>query len=97
MKKRSKEYLAEVRNDAQVLLSQRELAMPTEEETYRQGVLNKLNILNDKVDSLDVKVSYTNGKVRWTEKMIYLSMGGLSVLSIVVFPLLFSLIQAGKL
>ena len=38
----------------------------------------------------------TNGRVRWAEKMIWLAMGGLGVLSIIVIPLLLALIKAGK-
>jgi hypothetical protein len=38
--------------------------MPTEEQTYRVGVLEKLDDLSHKIDALDVKVTYTNGKVK---------------------------------
>lgn len=37
---------------------------PTEEQTYRQGMLDKLDNINSKIDTIDEKVSYTNGKVR---------------------------------
>ena len=96
MKKKSRQYEADVRNDAQVLLSRRELEnAPSEEQTYREGVLDKLDTLNNKVDDLNTKVAFTNGKVRWQEKMIYLAIGGLGVISILVLPLIFSLIQGG--
>lgn len=39
----------------------------------------------------------TNGTVQWLTKIVYLAIGGLGVLSIIVFPLLFALIQAGRL
>lgn len=46
---------------------------------------------------IETQTTKTNGTVKWTVKMIYLAIGGLGVLSIVVFPLLFSLIQVGKI
>ena len=50
-----------------------------------------------KVGEIIVQTTRTNGKVQWTIKMIYLAMGGLGILSLVVLPLLFSLLQSGKL
>ncbi len=38
--------------------------MPTEEQTYRQGVLDKLDTIDEGIAKLDKKVTYTNGKVR---------------------------------
>lgn len=38
--------------------------MPTEEQTYRDGVLHKLDDLKTSIVMLDTKVSYTNGKVK---------------------------------
>jgi hypothetical protein len=46
---------------------------------------------------IETQTTKTNGTVRWTVKMIYLAIGGLGVLSIIVIPLLFTLIQAGKI
>ena len=37
---------------------------PTEEQTYREGVLHKLDELKTGISDLDKKVSFTNGKVR---------------------------------
>jgi hypothetical protein len=39
----------------------------------------------------------TNGRVRWTEKMIWLAIGGLGVITILMIPLLLALLQAGRL
>lgn len=64
--------------------------MPTEEQTYRQKV-------EEKLDDIISRVTFTNGKVHWLEKMVYLAIGGLGVLAIIVFPLLFALVQAGRL
>lgn len=38
--------------------------MPTEEQTYRQGVIDRLDGLKDSIATVDKKISYTNGKVR---------------------------------
>ncbi len=39
----------------------------------------------------------TNGRVRWSEKMIWLSIGGLGVITALVIPVLLILIQLGKI
>lgn len=68
MRKKSKAYLADVRNDAQILLSQREVVqatnMPTEEQTYRAGVIDRLQDLQESLTMIDAKITYTNGKLR---------------------------------
>lgn len=64
--------------------------MPTEEQTYRDGTRTQLSSILD-------QVKFTNGKVRWLEKMIYLAIGGLGVLAIIVLPLTWALISSGKL
>lgn len=38
--------------------------MPTEEMTYRKGVLDRLDDLKSAIETVDKKVTYTNGKVR---------------------------------
>lgn len=38
--------------------------MPSEEITYRQGVEKTLDRIEGKIDKVDEKVTYTNGKVR---------------------------------
>ena len=62
---------------------------PTEEMTYREGV---------KSDLSDIKkmVAYTNGRVRWLEKVIWSFGGGWAVLTIIVIPILIAYIQTGK-
>jgi len=37
---------------------------PTEEHTYRDGILRRLDDLKVAVEKVDTKVSYTNGKVK---------------------------------
>lgn len=64
--------------------------MNDEEITYRGAVEKKLNEILE-------QVKYTNGRVRFLEKMVYLAVGGLGVLAIIVFPLLWALIGAGKI
>ncbi len=50
-----------------------------------------------KIGELNTKVSYTNGKVRWQEKMIYLAIGFCSCVSILILPIIWALISSGKL
>lgn len=49
--------------------------MPTEEQTYRQGIIDRLDGLKDSIGALDKKVSYTNGKVRKIIIAIFLISG----------------------
>lgn len=50
-----------------------------------------------KIGELNVKVSYTNGKVRWSEKMIYLAIGFCACVAILILPVVFNLINTGKI
>ena len=38
--------------------------MPTEEATYREGVMRRFDGIDESLIKIDRKVSYTNGKVR---------------------------------
>ena len=38
--------------------------MPTEEQTYREGVMRRFDGIDEGLAKIDKKVSYTNGKVR---------------------------------
>lgn len=49
------------------------------------------------VGEIRVQTTYTNGRVRWLEKMLYLGLGGLGVVTMVMLPLLWALIEAGKI
>lgn len=40
------------------------MSMPLEEQTYRDGVQKTLDRIETKVDGVDTKITYTNGKVR---------------------------------
>jgi len=46
---------------------------------------------------IEMKQDHTNGTVTWLIKMIWLAMGFCICLSIVMLPLIFALIQAGKI
>lgn len=59
---------------------------PEEEKTYRQGVLERL-------DRIETQTTQTNGRVRWSEKMIYLAVGGLGVLTTIVLPTVIELVR----
>jgi len=50
-----------------------------------------------KIGEVVVQTTKTNGRLRWVEKMMWLALGGLGVLAIIVFPLVWALIQAGKI
>lgn len=54
----------------------KELILSTHEERKLQN------------DKILVQTTETNGTVRWTVKMIYLGVGGLSVLTLIVVPIL---------
>lgn len=68
---------------------------------FETDMRNWMQTLNVTVESgfkaVHKRQDKTNGRVRWTEKMIYLAVGGLGVLSIIVIPLLLALIQNGKI
>lgn len=49
------------------------------------------------VGEIRVQTTYTNGRVRWLEKMLYLGLGGLGVVTMVMLPLLWALIESGKI
>lgn len=49
------------------------------------------------VGEVRVQTTYTNGRVRWLEKMLYLGLGGLGVITMVMLPLLWALIESGKI
>lgn len=49
------------------------------------------------IGEVRVQTTYTNGRVRWLEKMLYLGLGGLGVITMVMLPLLWALIESGKI
>lgn len=49
------------------------------------------------VSEIRVQTTYTNGRVRWLEKMIYLAVGGLGVITVVILPFVWAVIQSGKI
>lgn len=53
-----------------------------------QLMVTNHEIQMDAIGGLDKKVSFTNGRVRWQEKMIYSAMGGLLILSLILLPAL---------
>ena len=68
----------------------------------RQAGINKSNdekFVEFKEFLQDIKeqVLLTNGRLRWTEKMIWLAMGGLSILTVLVIPIVVAFIQSGKI
>lgn len=46
---------------------------------------------------IEVQTTKTNGTVRWLEKLVWLSMGFCSCVTIILLPLLYELISSGKL
>lgn len=74
---------------------------PTEEQTYREGVNKSLSDLKENMErgfrGVFARQDHTNGTVSWTVKMIYLAIGGLGILTMVMLPLLWALIESGKL
>lgn len=52
--------------------------MPTEEQTYRAGVIDRLADLQEGINKIDKKVTYTNGKVRKIIVAIFL-LGGILI------------------
>lgn len=62
----------------------------SEETTYREGVKESL----EEIKSL---VRYTNGRVRWLEKMVWMCFGFCTCITILILPFIWSLITAGKL
>lgn len=86
--------------------------MPLEEATYRSAISQKIDSLdeklgirmdffekntNEKLDEVIERQKYTNGKVAFVYRYIWLCMGFCLCLSIIVLPLIWSLIQSGKL
>lgn len=79
--------------------------MPTEEQTYRSGVLNRLDDIQTDVSEIVVQTKLTNGRVNKLEKdtavfraRIYTAISILSfILGSMVIPLLGSYIQSGRL
>ena len=71
--------------------------MPTEENTYRQGIMDRFDNLDKNIAKLDAKVSYTNGKVADLIKWKYYLTGFCACIGVLILPLLWSLIQSGRL
>ncbi len=59
--------------------------------------MTKIGGVELKISGLDTKVSYTNGRVRWLEKMIWLAIGFCSCVTILILPFIWTLINKGKL
>lgn len=57
----------------------------------------KFGDIQASLDRIETQTIATNGRVRWLEKMIWASGGFCMCVTIVLLPLLFSLIQNGKL
>jgi len=57
-------------------------------ESFKTYMSSELGHINKSLDDLTEQVKYTNGKVRWSEKLIYGAIIGLGVVSTMVIPLL---------
>lgn len=53
--------------------------------------------ITDTLDRIEAQTTKTNGTVKWLTKMAFLLIGFCSCLAIIVLPLAWSLIQAGKI
>lgn len=45
-------------------LKETKIAMPTEEQTYRESIMERFDDICDKTDKILLQVTITNGKVR---------------------------------
>lgn len=64
--------------------------MPQEEQTYRESIDFKLRLILE-------QTTKTNGTVRWLTRMTYLTIGFCGCMAVIVLPLIWALITAGKL
>ncbi len=79
--------------------------MPNEEQTYRAGILDRLEDIQENVSATLVQAKITNGRVNKIEQeaavfraKIYTAVGLLSfILGSMIIPIISSYIQAGKL
>ncbi len=79
--------------------------MPNEEQTYRAGILDRLEEIQENVSATLVQAKITNGRVNKLEQdaavfraRIYTAVSLLSfILGSMIIPILSSYIQAGKL
>ncbi len=67
-----------------------------------QNVLElRMNIFErdtrESLTRIEIQTTQHNGRMRWLEKMVWLAIGGLAILSTVVLPLGWVLISAGRL
>lgn len=70
-------------------------------KTFERDVRNsqtRIEItLKNGFDGVHERQDKTNGRVRWAEKMIWFSIGGMGVITVLVIPVLLTLIKYAKL
>lgn len=68
------------------------------EQPYQNREIDsKFADIKDALERIEAQTVKTNGTVKWLTKMIWLAIGFCSCLAIIVLPLAWSLIQAGKI
>lgn len=68
------------------------------EKPYQNREIDeKFNDIKDSLNRIETQTIKTNGRVRWNEKMIWLAMGFCACVTILILPLIWSLISSGKI
>jgi hypothetical protein len=68
------------------------------DEPYKNREIDeKFSHIQDTLARIETQTTKTNGTVRWLIKMAYMSLGAIGVITIVILPLMWALINANQL